>query len=75
MTYEITEHNATTGEIMTREMTAEEIAIYQEQVRIRQEFLAKQEAENAKAEAKRAAALAKLEAIGLSEEDLKALGF
>lgn len=60
-------HNVTTGEISQRELTAEEIE---------QGLLAKQKAdqERAEAEAKRFAALAKLEAIGLDEDDLKALG-
>ena len=73
MTLTITEINATTGESITRDMTAEEIANHQEQVRIRQEHLAKQEAEaQAKAEAK-AAAESKLAALGLTPDDLKAL--
>ena len=74
MTFTITEINAETGESIVREMTAEEIINHQEQLKIKTEFNAKKEAAKAEAEAKRAAALAKLEAIGLSEEDLRALG-
>ena len=72
--YEITEHNAETSETITRPMTDEEIANHQKQVQIRVEFLAKQELEKAEAESKKAAAEAKLEALGLTPEDLKALG-
>lgn len=39
------------------------------------DYQAKLEAEKVTAETKRSAALAKLEAIGLDEDDLKALGF
>ena len=60
-------HNLETGEIIDIELTAEEIAQLEQQTAI----LA--EAEAAK-EAKRTAALAKLEALGLDEDDLKALG-
>lgn len=60
-------HNVTTGEIFERELTAEEIE---------QGLLAKQKAdqERAEAETKKAAAQAKLAALGLDEDDLKALG-
>ena len=74
MTYEITEHNAETGEIITRPMTDEEVANHQRQVQIRIDYLAKQESENAQAETKKAAAEAKLAALGLTADDLKALG-
>lgn len=60
-------HNVETGELIFREMTAEELADYEakEDKRIAEE--------NAKA-AKVAEAQAKLAALGLTTEDLKALG-
>ena len=70
MTLTITEINATTGESITRDMTAEEIANHQEQVRIRQEHLAKQEAE---AEAKAQAKAVLLERLGLTQEEFNTL--
>ena len=63
-------HNVETGEVIEREMNAEELAQWEADK-------AKAEAEaqaKAEAEAKRSAALAKLEALGLDEDDLKALG-
>ena len=74
MTYEITEHNAETGETITRPMTDQEVANHQRQVQIRIDYLAKQESEKAEAETKKAAAEAKLAALGLTADDLKALG-
>ena len=63
-------HNVETGEIVEREMNAEELAQWETD-----KAKAKAEAQvKAEAVAKRAAALAKLEALGLDEDDLKALG-
>jgi hypothetical protein len=63
-------HNTETGEIIEREMNAEELA----QIKADElELTAKIEAE-AKAEAAKSAAQAKLAALGLTAEDLKALG-
>jgi hypothetical protein len=63
-------HNTETNEIIDREMNDAEYAIYQAE----QEAEAQRKAEaEAKAQAK-AAAEAKLAALGLTTEDLKALG-
>ena len=63
-------HNVETGDIIEREMTADELA----QNKIDQaETQAKAEAQ-AEAEAAKAAAQAKLAALGLTTDDLKALG-
>ncbi len=67
----IREHNVTTDEVIDREMTDEEYAEYQKQ----QEAIAKSAELQAKAEAEKATATAKLEALGLTADDLKALGF
>jgi len=63
-------HNIETGEIVEREMNAEELAQWEA------EKLAGQEAAQKINEAKaaKAAAEAKLVALGLTAEDLKALG-
>lgn len=63
-------HNVTTGEIIEREMTADEIA----QAQVDKEQFQARKQEEAEIEAKRAATLAKLAALGLDEDDLKALG-
>jgi hypothetical protein len=70
MTKEIVIIDGTTGEQVQRKMTAEELAEYDYRWRDPKEV----EAE-AKALADKAAATAKLEALGLTAEDLKALGF
>jgi hypothetical protein len=63
-------HNIETGEIVEREMNGEELA----QLEL-DEANAKTAAQaKAEAQAKRSVALAKLEALGLDEADLKALG-
>ena len=62
--------DATTQENTVRDMTAEELADYETR---NAEAKAKEAAE-AKAEADKAAAQAKLEALGLTADDLKALG-
>lgn len=64
-------HNVETNEIIVRDMTEEELLQRQKDA---DEFLAVLEAK-AQKKAKREAALAKLEALGLDEADLKALGF
>jgi hypothetical protein len=63
-------HNAETGEIIEREMNAEEIADMELRYA---EKLARLAAEE-EAKAKRQAALDKLAALGLDTDDLKALG-
>ena len=63
-------HNVETGEIVEREMNANELAQWETD---QAETLALQEAEALKA-AEKAAATAKLAALGLTENDLKALG-
>lgn len=63
-------HNVETGEISQREMTAEELAQRKNDLEAQLLFLA-QEAE---AKAAKEAAQAKLAALGLTTDDLKALG-
>ena len=66
----IKEHNVETGEIIERPMTASELADWQElQKKAELDTKAKLQAE-----AKKATAEAKLEALGLTSDDLKALG-
>jgi len=66
----ITIHNAVTDEVETREMNDVELKAYEVEVAI-----AKAEADAAaKAEANKLAAQAKLAALGLTADDLKALG-
>ena len=66
----VQEHNATTGEVTIRPMTAEEIA----QAELdRASIEALKEAQIA-ADLAREAAQAKLAALGLTTDDLKALG-
>ena len=66
----ITEHDASTNEIIEREMNAEEV-IQWEIDKAQAEVKAQAKAE---AEAAKAAAQAKLAALGLTTDDLKALG-
>ena len=62
------------GEFIDREMNDAEFAQYEiDQADAASRAAAKAQAE-AEADAKRSAALAKLEALGLDEDDLKALG-
>lgn len=63
-------HNAETGEVIERDMTAAELVQWEAD---KAESQAKAQA-LAEAEAKKAAALAKLQALGLDADDLKALG-
>lgn len=67
---QVQEIDALTGEIIFRDYTVAELAEVQKA--IEQEEVVK--ALKAEAVAKKAAALAKLEALGLNESDLKALG-
>lgn len=53
-----------------RDMTSQELAEYQEAVKIAEIFAA----EKAEADTKKAIAEAKLQALGLTNEDLRALG-
>ena len=66
----ITVHNVETNEVINREMTNAEFAQYKKD---QAESEARQQADEAKAAAK-AAAEAKLAALGLTVEDLQALG-
>jgi hypothetical protein len=62
-------HNAETNEIIDREMNEQEYAVYEKDL----ELSAKIAEEKTEAIAAKAAAEAKLEALGLTPEDLKAL--
>ncbi len=66
----VQEHNATTGEITVREMTEEEI----EQFEADKAAIEAKRAAVAAAELAKEAAQAKLAALGLTTDDLKALG-
>ena len=66
----ILEHNVETGEVIERELTAEELA----QKAIDDAQAAARLAEIEAKEQAKAAAQAKLEALGLTVEDLTALG-
>jgi len=63
-------HNSQTNEIIDREMNDQEFAQYQ----IDEAQVALEAQEKANAIMKRDAALAKLQALGLTPDDLKALG-
>ena len=63
---QITIHNAETGEVITREMTSDELA----QMELDKETHAVYEAAKAEQEAKKAALLARL---GLTEDELKTI--
>jgi len=63
-------HNTETGEITEREMNSEELAQYQKD-QVETEAVATKQAE---AQTRKIAAQAKLEALGLTADDLKALG-
>lgn len=70
----ITIHNAETNEVVQREMTAAEKSQWEQdqaEAKSRKELQAQLKAE---AETKKAAAEAKLAALGLTPDDLKALG-
>lgn len=63
-------HNSETDEVIEREMNAEELEKFQ---RVQEEVEARAQAQ-AEAAAKKSAAEAKLAALGLTADDLKALG-
>jgi hypothetical protein len=63
-------HNVETGEIIERELTAAELA----QLAKDEEVSKKRQEAFAAAQAEKDAAIAKLAAIGLTPDDLKALG-
>jgi hypothetical protein len=63
-------HNTSTDEVIDREMTTAEFAVYETEKAKHAEAKAKAEA----AEAAKTAAQAKLAALGLTTDDLKALG-
>ena len=63
-------HNTKTNEIIDREMNDDELAIYQSE----QKYFADLEEERNKALEAKAAAETKLAALGLTADDLKALG-
>jgi hypothetical protein len=63
-------HNTKTNEIIDREMNDDELAIYQAE----QKYFADLEEERNKALEAKAAAETKLAALGLTTDDLKALG-
>ena len=62
--------NATTGEQIVRDMTEEELIAYEASLNSYKQRIAKEELEIAA----KAAAEAKLEALGLTTDDLRALG-
>jgi hypothetical protein len=66
----VKEHNVETGIVIEREMNAEELKQYENDQKESQEIATKQ----AQAKAAKEAAQAKLAALGLTTEDLKALG-
>ena len=70
----ITIYDHATGETIEREMTNEEQAIRNKEVADWLEAKAIKDAELAQTEAAKAAAEAKLAALGLTTDDLKALG-
>lgn len=67
---QISEHDAISGEIIVRDMTTEEIA--QHEAEVAAVATAKAQALNAAAELK-ASAMAKLAALGLTEDEAKAI--
>jgi hypothetical protein len=70
----IQDHNVETNEVVTREMTDSELEQYEKDMQLANEkMLAQQIAEAAKETAKETAQ-AKLAALGLTIDDLKALG-
>jgi hypothetical protein len=69
-TQTVTIHNVETGEVITREMNAEEVAL---DAADKAAYKAFKDAE-AKAQSDKVAAETKLAALGLTTDDLKALG-
>lgn len=70
----ITIHNVETGEVIEREMTVEELTQMEADITKAQEIRAAEATALAEAEAAKATAEAKLAALGLTADDLKALG-
>ena len=66
--------NALSGESVVREMTTQEQEQLEAEVAANEQQKEIKEQQKAEAAAKKAAAEAKLEALGLTAEDLKALG-
>jgi hypothetical protein len=67
----ITIHNVVSGEIITREMDADELAAYE----TNKENIAKEKQLETQNIVKRETAESKLAALGITADDLKALGF
>ena len=67
-------HNATTNEVIEREMNDEELKQYKNDEALEKERIEFQAISEAEKAAKKAAAEAKLAALGLDADDLKALG-
>ena len=67
-------HNATTNEVIEREMNDEELKQYKNDEALEKERIELQAISEAEKAAKKAAAEAKLAALGLDASDLKALG-
>ena len=67
-------NNCSTGEIIIREMTKDEILAETKQANLYTQILADELAQAEAKAAAKAAAQAKLEALGLTVEDLQALG-
>jgi len=74
MTLKVTEVNAQTGETIVRNATEAEIAQIEKDAIEQEKINAAKAKAEAEAAAKRSAALSKLEALGLTSDDLKALG-
>jgi hypothetical protein len=73
----ITETNCETGEVIERDMTPDEVAGYEAQVTAMAEYEAQQEADRLAREnaaAAKESAQAKLAALGLTPEEIAALG-
>lgn len=64
-------HNVETGEIIVEEFSDEETATI---IEARENHIKQRQAEKTEAQAKKSVALSKLEALGLNDDDLKALG-
>ena len=67
-------HNATTNEVIEREMNDEELKQYKNDEALEKERIELQAISEAEKAAAKSAAEAKLEALGLTTDDLKALG-
>ena len=67
-------HNATTNEVIVREMNDEELKQYKNDEALEKERIELQAISEAEKAAKKLAAEAKLAALGLTTDDLRALG-